>query len=140
MGYRGALLGAVLAIAHCGGSHSDAPSGPCQPLSGSYRVAFTQRSGNCGPIPEMIIQTNSASSGSGASACTQDLRTISPDNCRIDYDSTCPVATGGALREEGVAHGSPDGSHATATEQITVFDAAGAVLCTGDYDIGYTRL
>jgi len=130
----------VLTMAGCGGS-DEGSSGPCEPLNGSFRVTFTTRSGNCGQIPEMIVQSNGGAGDSVPSGCRQDVWTRSADSCRLDYDQTCSIpSTGGTIREVGVSHGSVDGASMTATEQMTVTNSAGAIQCLGTYELSYTRL
>jgi hypothetical protein len=131
----------VLAMG-CGGGNHDAPSGPCQPTQGTYRLSFTERSGSCGAISEMIRQYSVGTpmgGGPAASSCRVDLHTESPD-CSVSYDVTCPGGEGTSVREVGIAHWAVDASSGTATEQITIFDPTDALVCSGDYDLRYQRL
>jgi hypothetical protein len=109
-------------------------------MAGSYRLDFVERSGNCGPVPEKVIDANSATNMMMAGTCTGSS-TISADKCTADYDTTCPVpGFAESVREQGTIHVAADGLMATATEQVTIMDGNGAVICWGTYDITFAKL
>lgn len=129
---RGLLLGLSGVVFACS---SDPASGPCPGFLGSYSLTFTTLSGNCGAVSTQVINFTE-----GQSVLCPGISTESADRCTTDYDVTCPAGDLGSLREEGTLHLSHDGKTATATEQMTVFNASGALLCSGTYRIGYQKL
>jgi hypothetical protein len=141
MSIRTALcIGAFAGVAGCSSPSSNSGSFTCAPIAGSYSVRFTTRSGNCGDIPEQVINFDSSMTRMQAAQCTGSS-SISPNKCDVSYDTTCPVPqTGGSIREEGAGHMAPGGSTITGTEQITLFDASGNIVCSGTYDLMYQRL
>lgn len=128
------LLAAVLTcifVAGCGAS------GPCSKRSGTYRIAYKTRSGNCGEIPEIITTVDDSTVT--PAGCTGNLN-FSADNCRATLASyTCPTETNGKLKTDGTVDWSRDGRSASGIVQMTLSDAGGSTLCSGSYDLTYTK-
>lgn len=134
----------ALAIVGCSsssntGGNSLPPGGMCSPLQGSFRLTFVTRSGNCGDIPEQIVNYDSPTTRDMTAGC-EGGATLSSDKCRGDFDYTCPVPDGNFLREEGVVRAAADGQSALATEQITVLDSRRVPICSGTYDVTFKKL
>jgi hypothetical protein len=107
--------------------------GQCVERSGSFRTAYTVRSGSCPPLPEAI--TNITPGATTESKCTSSVNN-SPDNCEVTHESTCPVETEPSFSKinvRGHTKWSVDGSRGEGNEQWIVYRRDGSVLCNGTY-------
>jgi hypothetical protein len=134
----------VAVVAGCG---SPAPStavdpGWCQALAGNYLAHFTTRSGNCGDLPESVVTIGDTST---TATCAETV-SYAPDRCSVDFHMSCPLknaATGastGTFDEVGTIHTSRTSPNASATIQMTIHDAAEAFVCSGTYDVIWSKL
>jgi hypothetical protein len=129
-------MGLVAAVG-CGGA-DDEPSGPCAAGSGSYRVNYTERSGNCGPLPEQIVVVPTLALSE--IVCTGGPMS-SADLCTVTMDQTCTDTVNDvSTRQEGTVHWNKSASSGSGTTQITLRRINGAFVCSGTYDVSYTRL
>jgi hypothetical protein len=83
-------------------------------LTGTWRIEYTQQSGNCGQVP---TQTGLLDEDSLAPNCQIDKSTVSPDKCQLDMNARCPTidqlgTQTWALRIRHVADGELQGSAA----------------------------
>lgn len=129
---RQMALGAVIATTVACSS-----GGICAQRNGAYRVTWSLRDGNCGPVPEGIVvidkQPTAASLGCGGSI------SYSADNCKVTVNTTaCPGTNGSTFDQRGTATWSSDGSSGNATIQLVIHQN-GAVTCSGTYDLNYQR-
>ena len=141
-----AFVGALVALVLVACSSSDdTPSTPrvgsgagqCASREGATFVAkLTERNGNCGLNGELVVQIN-ANTGAG---CT-GTSTPTADNCEVQYDQECPSKSNGIakIHETGKGKWSTDGAYGTATENISLLDAANNVVCASVVDIEYKR-
>lgn len=100
---------------------------PCKERAGTYDVKYTVRGGNCGSIPQQTV-TIGGDAGAGSSACAAKP-TVSADNCSVTVDTSCPDGT----TSHGTITWDASGSSATGALQLT------SPICTGTYDVTYTR-
>lgn len=130
----------VLAVA-CGSDPDVAVM--CAERSGTYRTSFTERTGNCGQIPEQI-DTLDEQPASPPKPCTDGEIRYSKDNCEVtNIDITCPeegIERGATSIVSGKYRWSSDGGSGTGEANFVVKDAQGLVLCQSSYDVVVTRL
>jgi hypothetical protein len=108
----------------CGG-------GPCKPRTGQYVFKMVQRSGNCGAMPETIVDLTPGAS-SPDSSCTYKT-TESDDKCEVQINNTCGAAGSTFV---GTVHWDEDGNGGSGTMAINYKDAP---ACMGSYDLAYSR-
>ncbi len=126
-----AMLGA------CGGGDNDT-GGPCAQRSGLYRVTYVQKSGNCGPVNEAVINMDAAGEMTGACSGTSAL---SPDGCEATVDLRCAQpGTNRWLLARGKTLWSASGSTGTSYFYLELQTMAGAPLCAGTYDATFSRI
>ena len=118
----------VLFLAAC------SSGGPCANRQGSYIVDFSERSGNCGPINESIVNIQP---GGSQSSCTGPVN-VSTDNCTVDLDIRCPLANGETLAETGQVAWNADGSSGSGVISASLL-SGGATVCQSTYDVHYQR-
>lgn len=140
-----AAVGFVVAVVACSSSSTTGQSGPCAQRSGTYSTNYTTRGGNCGDIPENVSSLTEQPTGATLEAlgCAKGASiAYSADNCIVTFDSNCPTTdkTGNTVTERGKATWNKDGSEGSSTEQFTLQDKTGKVLCTGTYDAKIRRL
>jgi hypothetical protein len=121
----------VLALAACGGNDSNCDFAK---LTGTYQAHFDEKSGDCGPLPDInvLIDQGNPSEPVG---CTVNDALKDEAACTADYDITC---TSGGVAAHEVAHFdiASDGSHFSGSETVT---ATGTTSCTSTYDVTYTK-
>lgn len=134
-------LAVTLGVAASGCSASNDSSGPCAERSGSYSGKWTTRDGDCGNIPETVntYADQKSAQDQVPTSCTGTIKT-STDNCTVNIDVTCPGDNKVSIKQSGVAHWSEDGASGTATVGMTITDSKGSTLCTGSYDVSYSKL
>jgi hypothetical protein len=121
----------------CGSGSDDEGSGECAQRVGTYRSQFTQRSGNCGPIPESTA-TFTEQPTSVDPQCLGWIR-YTPDNCGETSERNCPTDDGGSVRLEGAIDWNRAGSRGEGTEERQLYDASGSSVCLSTYDVVVTR-
>jgi hypothetical protein len=132
------LVLALLIAAGCGSDKNDEPAGPCAPGSGSYRVTYVERSGNCGPIPEQVVVTPTLQLADVE--CVGGPKS-SADLCTVTMDQTCTDAVNNvSTRQEGTVHWNKAASSGSGVTQITIRHVDGTFVCSSTYDVTYTRL
>lgn len=128
----------LLAFAVCIASIGCGGPADCKPRSGSYRVEYTAQGGNCGAQADQITAvddtTPPAQVGCGGT------RTKSADNCEVTANQLACPATGARAQITGTLHWNSDSSQGTGALGLIVFDASGAQVCQGTYEVVYTRL
>ncbi len=129
VGFASALLVA------CSSSSSDEPKPTtCKRTdrAGIYRVAFTTQSGDCGDLPESLINLDAPDS-----TCKLASATYSNGDCKYSVDETCPVKGGTENHTVAVTEQqNADGSHLTGTFTVQL---SGNVTCTGTYGVSAVR-
>jgi len=149
------LVFAILLI-YCGDENGDNSSGSnnktCKSPSGYYYVEYTELSGNCGPMPDDLLNLNKETSSSTSSIdCWDMYRNVSPDNCRIEFGATCSTSCSPEEEMMKNMYGS-DIEPTFSTENIVTFDpsmdfAEGIFevtiicyfsSCNSTYDVSYT--
>jgi hypothetical protein len=136
------LVIALLFVSSCGSSGSDAPR-VCSKRSGTYRIAYTERSGTCGAIPEQM-RTLDAQPTVPLPPCTSGEIRYSADNCEVtNINIVCPedaVAPAATSTTNGKETWNEDGSRGVGEMTILVKDSAGLGICQSSYDVVATRL
>lgn len=130
---RALLLTALLLLGCSSSTHA---SGPCGQRQGTYVLDYTERSGDCGPVSEQIVNVTGAPTV--PSSC-QGTATASADNCDVKTDYACPDPSAGTDHFTGDVTWSPDGSSGSGIQEITIYSPSGAVACESDYDVTITR-
>lgn len=131
----------VLLLLACSSSTASSEPSSCPAegtdRTGVYRFTFKTVSGNCGDIPEGLIDLTPNATGSNG--CTVTSRTFGENNCKMTVDETCPVKGGGTLTETAVTREVAAGG-ATLSGTFTVdISGAGADDCVGTYDVTAVR-
>jgi hypothetical protein len=126
--------------ASCGGGESAEEGGACASRSGSYATRYTQASGTCGPIAEVV----GAITGQPAEPGGECLGHIdySADGCVATTVARCVESQLGAGFEstiDGRVEWDSSGSSATGSMEKTVFKPDGAVHCRSSYAIAISR-
>jgi hypothetical protein len=129
----------ALAIVGCAAS-SEAPSGPCEKRSGTYRTTYTKQSGTCPNFTESI-STITEQPTKVDPPCTGTI-SYSPDNCRVTLDSSCPepnLGAGYAQRWRGAVDWNVTGSRGAGNLEVIVTRPDGTVVCNGVYGVTDVR-
>lgn len=128
----------LAAVAGC--SSESTGDGTCAERSGSYVVAFKMRSGDCGNLPEVVINVSGGDAGSVAS---DQQCTGSPGDtraCVATSDTTCTNAkTGYTMTTRGQVRWNADASNGSGTLEFIGVLKSGANDCRGTYDVTYRR-
>lgn len=96
--------------------------GACARRVGTFSEVYEVRSGNCGPIPEQIVNVDQdAVSADAGTSCSRSV-TESADNCEVTFSSNCAGRTA-----QGLAKWNREGTYATVVEQV------GSPTCSGTY-------
>lgn len=133
-----AVTGAFAVLA-CASTTTTTTSGPCAQRRGTYSARYTVRSGNCGEVSEQIATIDQQPTAP-TPPCTGSID-YSPDNCEVTVEAVCPGRTPGVtVRTTGKARWNQDGSQGFAVEQTTITDGSGALMCSGTYDVTFSRL
>lgn len=114
-------------------------------MTGTWRSKYTQKDGNCGPIADQVDALGDDATPAPppkpgttlSNGCKVDAFTVSSDNCRVDFDLTCPNGRG-TIRTVGV-HKQVSPTQVDTTEQFSAYDPAQG-SCTGNYDIVQTKI
>lgn len=139
-----------------GGSTGQTQLGPCAKPSGSYKVTFALDSGNCGPQSSAVADLSKPDVGVGTvgGAC-QGQGTVSPDGCKYQATSTCPLtltayeqrilaSLGGPIPVSTVTASTTWDEGADSAQGLweLVKDAtmSSGPACSGTYVVTYTRL
>lgn len=132
----------VFLVGACG-SNEDGSSGPCSQRSGTYRMMFAERSGNCGDMPEQVT-TIDAQPTAPPPPCTSGEIRYSADNCEVtNINILCPedaIAGGATSTTNAKFTWSPDGSTGRGVMSILLTDSSGVAICQSTYDAVATRL
>lgn len=127
----------------CGGSDGES-SFTCSPAerSGTYLLTYTERSGDCGPIPEQLGRLDDAEAL--PEECMLDAADRwSEDACKLERAYTCaedgvePGASGSWVAVTTQADDS--GGRITGTVTVRILGADGVQLCRSTYDITASR-
>lgn len=131
---RAVLCLLVVAAVGCDAAE-DEPS-TCAGRSGLYEASYTTKSGNCGPVPGSVTNVNA----SRPDGCVGDVQN-SADMCGVQMDVICPIqGYQERIRFTGAMQWSRDGGRGDGTLGISLIDPSGAQLCSGVYQVRYTRL
>src|SRR5262245_55837616 len=78
---------------------------PCHigELTGTWRITYEEKDGDCGPIQAETVSLDSSSPGGTGGSCKFSTDIISDDKCRYDFDYVCPTTDGkGTVQWTGV--------------------------------------
>lgn len=135
---RWAILAGALLLA-CGGE--DPIDCNVNDRGGTYLVQYRERpNGTCGPIPDTVV--SEASATLMGITCTVVSEDISSDQCDIDRTLTCnDSANGVSFTMVGSStQVNDDASRLEGIVTITLRDnSSGQTVCTGTYDVTWTR-
>lgn len=133
----------VCALAGCGGDDGEAAL-ECSrsDRGGTYLLEYSERSGDCGPLPDALSRLDDAEAvGEGCRLDAPDR--WSADSCRLERAYTCeePGVGPGVTSSSVAVTEQRDGSGDRLTGLLTIRlrDADGRVLCSGTYDVTATR-
>lgn len=135
-----AFSAALMALSACGGDDDDdngfvAPNGAkCATRAGAYTFKFAEKSGDCGPLPDIIFVAGQPSDDPD---CTGGP--VDNDQCVVSLTNTCKSASGVETSFAGQVQWSADGNSGTGAWQVIISDAADNLLCQSIYDITVTR-
>ena len=116
-------LGAALYLMSCDADPAPAPD--CRLPDGTHLMQLAKVSGNCAELPDITF-TEPSPPGSGCVSVTD------PTSCAHEARCMLPVDGGGTL--ETYATGTMGSAAGSGSLQVTLTDAAGAVVCAGTYD------
>lgn len=121
-----------------GCSGEDEPE-PCDLAhrKGTYLQVAKERSGDCGPLPDQVTRLD----GELPAECTLDAPDeISADQCKVSRSWTCAIASPpGSVQAVGVSTERDAGARLTGIITMTIRDGAGDYVCSGTYDVMFTR-
>lgn len=132
-GMRRPWIAAALVIG-CGESEN---TGPCAPRSGLYKATYSERSGTCGPINDVIINADDKSVN-GADAC-MGMAMDSSDMCDVTVEQSCPFG-GNVLVSRGKVEWNPDATGGSGEMYVELRTPGGSVLCNSVYAVAFARL
>lgn len=122
----------------CGGSEDGTPGG-CnifEDRNGTYLLRFSERSGNCGAIPDQLARLESDAPLQEGCILTAD-DTISDDGCTLERSYSCLID--GTESDWVAVTTQEDSSAETITGTITVSFDDGLQSCTSTYSVLATR-
>lgn len=104
-------------------------------LTGTWRVSYTERDGNCGRIADETVSLSAATAAEAQSKCTYAVNTVSADRCQAEQDFTCALTGAkGTQRWVGtLRHATERTLSGRYTVQVT-----GDVTCRGTYETFWT--
>lgn len=135
--------GALLALAvGCGGEGEAGFTCSAAERSGTYLMTFSERSGDCGPIPEQLGRLDDAE------ALPEECTLDAPDRwsegeCKLERAYTCeedgiePGATSSWIAVTSQADDSA--SRITGTVTVRILGADGVQLCRSTYGFSASR-
>lgn len=130
------LFFALLAVVGCS-SHSDPPTS-CDPNErmGTFLFHYVTVSGNCGSIPDQLVNTTTSSTMQTQQGCTVASSVLSDGNCKLSDVVQCPPRSslGNATITEVSSQTDASGNVFSGTASFVV--AAG---CAGTYSFTATR-
>jgi hypothetical protein len=102
---------------------------------GTWRLAYVETNGTCGPIPD---ETYNTSTPGGGQDCSIAARTISADKCHLETAFTCLTTDGAGIYSWTIVldQTAPDRLEGTGTVQLQ--HPAGT--CRGTYDLNMRKL
>lgn len=117
----------VLLLVACGKPGAN----PCATRSATYVQKFTQTSGNCGALPDQVV--NVSADGSIPAAANVTCQSQEPDGC-TQRNTGCvgPTVDGVTCTATTSLTFVTDGSRATGTASIT---CSGAQSCASSYSL-----
>lgn len=126
----------VALVVGCG-SEAAAPAESCGPRAGLYRATYVTRSGDCGAIPEAVINFDDPAPAGCTSKYPSDTA-----SCRVMGDVTCPAdgMPTSKVNVKGVTTWQPGGASGAGVVSFAITEASGKVACQGTYDVTYTKL
>ena len=138
-----ALATVALCLAACSSAtNADPPPqsaaiNPCVTAGASYVVHFAERaSGQCGPVPDAIVNTEPNGTVTTPGGCSGEDRT---DGCVVTLTNwSCPISGGGQITESGQITWQQGGAGAGGTAQYTI-KAPNGTSCISTYDVTYRR-
>lgn len=110
-------------------------------LTGTWRVVYTRKDGDCGPLPADTLAADGINKTKPSEdPCSYKLRRISSDRCRFDFDYTCPSDDAkGSARFVGVTKQTEEGKlESDMTIQLDHPDPD--LVCQGTYGAVWTKL
>jgi len=128
----------LLLLAACSGTGAAKPT-HCVDRSGSYRVTWTERSGDCGPISEQVIVLDPMTVNQVTTACKGTITTTG-DNCSVTSDLVCTLPSGTVSENRATIHWSEDSSIGGGIVQLVLRADSNGPGCNSTYDESYTRL
>lgn len=130
---RRALL--LLALTACGGGDDEPLACNLGDLTGTWRVTYAQKDGNCGPLPAETVSLASPS----AAGCVEHSSSISSDRCRVEADETCPTGDGRGSQRWTVVLTQVEAARLTGSATVQgQHSTLGS--CRSTYDITASRL
>lgn len=139
---RGLSALLLLVLPACGDGGDAATACDRSDRSGTYLLQFTERSGDCGPIPEQLGRLDDAE------ALLEECALDAPDrwtegDCKLERAYTCAedgIEPGASSSWVAVTTQADDsGSRITGTVTVRVSDARGVQLCRGTYGFEASR-
>ncbi len=109
--------------------------------TGTYSITYSERSGDCGTITEMLVRLYpEAGVGEECSLTAPDA--WSENDCKLERSLVCfDPDTGYSVQSVAVTTQQDEaGELITGTYAITVYDEFGNVGCVSSYDITAARL
>ncbi len=134
---RDGFIFSLLTLLCACSSASEEPSGPCKRASGNYNITYTQLTGDCGRISDVIVSVETGDT----STCTVRKSDWSPDMCHNDMDFTCGDSKDPALTADTV--GSCDWNKDATSAACTISFVArknGTIECRSTYRLDYRKL
>lgn len=125
----------------CGGSEDSGGDGTCDQRSGTYIARYTERSGNCGPVPEQV-DTITVQPVAPEPPCSGTI-SYSADNCQVTFEATCPETGLGldwSSTTDGKVTWNASASKGSGIVQIVLTNANGGIECQSTYNLVSERL
>jgi len=81
---------AAIALSTSGCGEESESGGTCEPPEGAYLAQWTERDGDCGPLPDSVWVLGQDGPSSDSSGCS-GARSVSEDGCTVTVDMECPL-------------------------------------------------
>lgn len=129
----------VLLLGGCSGG-DDEPACNVMHREGTYLMHATAKAGaTCATPPDHITRFSASDAEMAGEGCMYDEpNSWSADECSLTESTTCELSDG-TLSLVGISHERDGGNKVTGTVSIQVHDVTGELVCSGTYDVTWTR-
>ena len=136
------LLVGMLLVCGCSGDDggSKTPTGPCGKPNGTYRMHYTEQSGDCGPVADNLTTYGTASGSTSTTSSCTGTQTPSADGCSITSSNVTCQTDSGFIVVTGKMTWTPGEATGSATMDTEILNPSKVRICRSLYGVTYTKL